>query len=343
MKIRRLPAIAAAIFLLSLLQSLTGHAVACQRPPLPQALDALASDSVVAVSRVEVDSWDGTTPAPADDNIYYAFEPKRAVETVGFIILPGGNSDPRCYAPAANEIAAQGFFTCIIPMPNCVAIPGYMRADIVIKDHEQIKKWVIGGHSVGSTAAGIYAKTSNTISGVVIWASFVDSSTRLDDTALKVLSVTGSLDGRATPELVKENAIYLPKDTVFVEIEGGNHTQFGWIDTSPLPYLSQDNAATITIEEQQKQIVQATTDFLKQFAGGKCPITYLFGKEDLRTKTVRRLRNELLVKSSLGLAIIELYNKQGANIIEIFEKSTVFKNATGKAVESLIPVIEIFL
>ena len=96
-------------------------------------------------------------------------------------------------------------------------------------------------------------------------SSFVDASTRLDDTALKVLSVTGSLDGRATPELVNENAIYLPADTDFVEIDGGNHTQFGWIDTSPLPYLTLDNAATITIEEQQEQIVQATSDFLKKF------------------------------------------------------------------------------
>ena len=264
MKIKKL-IIAAAFVFMAFIGSHPVNAIECLRAPLPPALDALASDSAVAFSTVTVDSWDGTTPAPADDNIYYAFMPAETVPTVGLIILPGGNCDPRSYAPAAHAIAAKGFFTCIIPVPNCVATGGYMRADRIINDYGNIRKWVIGGHSIGGTAAGFYALQSNKISGVVIWASFMDEAHRLDNTALKVLSVNGSLDGRATPELVNENAKYLPADTVFVEIEGGNHTQFGWIDTSPLPYLSQDNAATITMEEQQANIVSATVDFLTQF------------------------------------------------------------------------------
>ena len=267
MNIKRLLIIATAFVFMAFSGSHPVSAIECLRAPLPPALDALTSSNTVEVSTVEVDSWDGTTPAPADDNIYYTFEPKNMEPKVGFIILPGGNCDPRSYAPAAHAFAAKGFFTCIIPVPKCVAISGYMRADRVIKDHEQIEKWAIGGHSVGANAACIYARKSNAISGVVIWASFVDESTRLDNTALKVLSVTGALDGRATPELVNENAIYLPADTIFVEIAGGNHTQFGWIDPSPYPYpyLELDNPATITVEEQQNKIVQTTSDFLKQF------------------------------------------------------------------------------
>ena len=241
------------------------NAIECLRPPLPEALDALTSSATVAVSVVEVDSWDGATPAPEDDKIYYAFMPKKTPPTVGFIILPGGNCDPRSYAPAAHAIAAKGFFTCIIPMPSCIAMFGYTRADKIIEDYGNIETWAIGGHSVGGTAAGNYAVHSDTISGVVIWASLADPSSKLNETALKVLSVYGSLDGRATPEQVIENAVVLPADTVFVEIEGGNHTQFGWIDPSPNAYLELDNAATITIEEQQEIIVQVTSDFLKQF------------------------------------------------------------------------------
>ena len=241
------------------------NAIECLRPPLPEALDALTSSATVAVSVVEVDSWDGATPAPEDDNIYYAFIPETTPPTVRFIILPGGNCDPRSYAPAAHAIAAKGFFTCIIPMPSCIAMFGYTRADKIIEDYGNIETWVIGGHSVGGTAAGGYAVQSDTISGVVIWASFADPSSKLNETALKVLSVYGSLDGRATPEQVMENAVVLPADTVFVEIEGGNHTQFGWIDPSPNAYLELDNAATITIEEQQEIIVKVTSDFLKQF------------------------------------------------------------------------------
>jgi pimeloyl-ACP methyl ester carboxylesterase len=267
MKIIRFLVVASACVLMVLVASHSANAIECIRAPLPPALDALASDSAVAFSTVTVDSWDGATPAPVDDNIYYAFTPKKTAPTVGFIILPGGNCDPRSYAPAAHAIAAKGFFTCIIPVPNCVATNGYLRADKIISDYGEVKKWAIGGHSIGGTAAGFYALQSNIISGVVIWASFMDEAHRLDQTTLKVLSVTGSLDGRATPEQVKENAKYLPADTVFVEIEGGNHTQFGWIDPSPYPYpyLELDNPATITIEDQQKQIVQATTCFLNQF------------------------------------------------------------------------------
>jgi pimeloyl-ACP methyl ester carboxylesterase len=345
MKIKRLLIIASAFVFTAFFDSLTVNAIACIRAPLPPALDALASDSAVAVTTVTVDSWDGTTPAPVDDNIYYAFEPQRTVPTVGFIILPGGNCDPRSYAPAAHAIAAQGFLTFIIPMPNCVAIPGYSRADKIINGYGTIKKWAIGGHSVGGVAAAMYAKASNAVSGVVIWASFVNAELRLDDTALKVLSVTGSLDGRATPDAVRANAVYLPADTVFVEIEGGNHTQFGWIDPSPYPYpyLEQDNPATITIQEQQKQIVQATTDFLKQFKESICPVVYLLGKEDQRVNTVRKFRDELLAKSSSGRNIIELYKKHGAHLIAVFESSPVFKGAAGQLLGVIIPVIEFLL
>jgi len=342
MKITRLLAVAAAVVFTAFSGSLTVNAIACIRAPLPPALDALASDSAVAFSTVTVDSWDGMNPAPADDNMYYAFEPKRTAPTVGLIILPGGNCDPRSYAPAAHAIAAQGFFTCIIPMPNCVAVPGYTRADKIINDYGKIKKWAIGGHSVGGLAAAIYARTSNRVSGVVIWACYVDEADRLDNTALKVLSVTGSLDGRATPEAVRAAAIYLPADTVFVEIEGGNHTQFGWIDPSPYPYpyLEQDNPATITIEEQQKQIVQATTDFLKQFKESICPVVYLLGKEDPRVNTVRKFRDELLAKNSAGQDIISLYKEYGAQLIALFEKRPVFKSAARNILEAVLPVIE---
>jgi hypothetical protein len=345
MKITKFLIVAAAYVCLAFFDSLTVRAIACIRAPLPPALEALTSDSAVAFSAVTVDSWDGTTPAPADDNSYYAFEPKQKVPTVGFIILPGGNCDPRSYAPAAREIAAQGFLTFIIPMPNCVAIPGYSRADKIINDYEKIKKWAIGGHSVGGLAAGIYAKTSDKVNGVVIWACYVDEANRLDNTALKVLSVTGSLDGRATPEAVRESAVYLPADTVFVEIEGGNHTQFGYIDPSPYPYpyLDGDNPATITIEEQQQQIVQATTDFLKQFKDTICPVVYLLGKEDPRVNTVRKFRDELLAKSSSGQGIINLYKRYGAALIELFEKSPAVKGAVRNILAVTIPVIEFLL
>ncbi len=335
--------IASASLFMVLVGSDCVNAIECLRPPLPEALDALTPSTAVEVSIVEVDSWDGETPAPFDDNIYYAFMPKKTVPRVGFMILPGGNCDPRSYAPAAHDIAAQGFFTCIIPMPSCIAMLGYMRGERILQDHATIETWVMGGHSVGGTAAGTYAKTSGKLSGVVIWASLADPASELHKTAIKVLSVYGSLDGRATPEQVRENAVYLPADTLLVEIEGGNHTQFGWIDPYPNAYLELDNAATITIEEQQEIIVQVTADFLKQFTINKCPVTYLLGEEDAQLDTARSVRNQLLMTSAAGREIIAWYKRNGTAWIAIFEKSPMIKGAARSLVKAVTSLMEFLL
>ena len=317
------------------------EATECSHPVLPAALNYLKPDLSVDVKTVTVTSWDGQNPAPEGDDFYYVFKPRLKAPKTGFIILPGGNCDPRCYAPAAHAIAGKGFWTCVLPMPSCVALPGYKRAGKVIQDNPEIKKWVIGGHSVGGTAACTYAVQTNTISGVAIWASL--SGTDLSATSIKVLSVYGSLDGHASPSDVMENAGLLPPDTVFVEIQGGNHTQFGYIDPSPDAYLEDDNAATITLEDQTQQIVQATADFLKQFNENTCPVVSLFGGKDPRTKTIARFRDEILMKSAAGRGIIAFYNEHGERITEIFEKHPVIKSAAGKGLEIILPAIELLL
>jgi hypothetical protein len=75
-----------------------------------------------------------------------------------------------------------------------------------------------------------------------------------------VTKIYASNDGLASAEEVESNAIYLPEDTNWVLIEGGNHSQFGY-------YGEQlgDNSASITREEQQKLTVNAILDVLKGF------------------------------------------------------------------------------
>jgi len=60
----------------------------------------------------------------------------------------------------------------------------------------------------------------------------------------------------------------LPSDTTYVRIEGGNHTQFGWYDTSPSLIQEGDDFADITREAQQAIIIGETVDFLSQFTNG---------------------------------------------------------------------------
>ena len=317
-------------------------AIECSHPSLPIASDALVSSSTVRVETVEVDSWDGLSPAEPDDNIYYAFEPADKKPTTGFIILPGGNCDPKAYAPAAHAIAAKRYLTVIVPVPNCVAIGGRGRADKIIEDFAEIENWVIGGHSVGGTAACMYAANHSTIDGVVIWASL--SPGGLEDTGMKVLTLYGSNDGRVGSEDVLANAGALPADTIFKEIEGGNHTQFGYFDTSPDLYMTEDDAATITLEKQQEIIVRETTDFLNMISGRTaCLVSNLLGKEDARLDTVRQFRDEALSEISMGSKFIDLYYRNSAGIIAVLDKYPTIKESAKKALEVLVPMIKLLL
>ena len=69
------------------------------------------------------------------------------------------------------------------------------------------------------------------------------------------------MDGH--PNEIEAGAEHLPEETSFVKIEGGNHTQFGYYDTAPHDQQPGDGVATITRQEQQDRIIDATVSFLE--------------------------------------------------------------------------------
>jgi hypothetical protein len=225
----------------------------------------LESDEDVTVSEVTVLEW------PADSNFYYTFEPNTADTTIGFIIYPGAYVDPRSYAPYARDIAREGFLTVIVKMIDDLAIgESAQRAGRVINDYPGIEKWAIGGHSFGGFGACAYTKQhTQNIDGVVLWAAYPTEVASLDDKIIKAISIFGTNDGLATPAEIDDSREDLPPYTQWVEIVGGNHTQFGWYDTSPDEIQPGDNPANITRQEQQDLIVQATVTFLDYF--NLCP------------------------------------------------------------------------
>lgn len=99
--------------------------------------------------------------------------------------------------------------------------------------------------------------------GVVLWASYPSADFRIDDKDLSVISIYGTKDGLVTLDEIEESEEHLPPDTQFEPIDGGNHTQFGWYNTSPDPVQPGDNPADITRRQQQDQVVEATGGFLE--------------------------------------------------------------------------------
>jgi hypothetical protein len=210
--------------------------------PMPEALVALKSDSQVTVESGE----------------WLAFYPMNSQPDTGFIIYPGGHVDYRAYAPIARAIADEGTLVILIPMPLSLAVLNAGAAEDVLAAYPDIQHWAIGGHSLGGVMAANYAFLNPThVDGLVLWASYPTTSNDASDFNLAVLSISASLDGLSTPEKIKASVPLLPPSTSWITIEGGNHGQFGWYGLQ-----SGDNLATITRQEQQEQIVQATVEFL---------------------------------------------------------------------------------
>lgn len=225
---------------------LAGFVIWAETPPspMPEAYDALKSDSLVKVS---IGNW-------------LVFAPVSSDVSIGFIIYPGGRVDFRSYAPLAHAIASKGYLVVLAQMPLNLAVFGVDTANDIVKTYPSDISWAIGGHSLGGTMAAQFAyENPSKIKGLVLWAAYPASGTDLSNSHLLVTTIHGSNDGLVSTEQIDDSLKLLPPSTVRVEIAGGNHAQFGW-------YGSQagDNAATISREAQQNQTMTAIVQLLEK-------------------------------------------------------------------------------
>lgn len=214
---------------------------------LPTAQAALTPDAQVVVQQ---EGW-------------LIFTPTDTQPTTGLIFYPGGKVQAEAYAPTAHQLASEGFFVVIVPMPLNLAVFDINAADRVIAAYPEIQHWALGGHSLGGAMAANYVKSHpDGVSGLVLWAAYPQASDSLADRdTLLVTSIYGTRDGLATLDKIDAARPYLPASTVYVPIEGGNHANFGWYGEQP-----GDLAADISREEQQQQIFEATRDVLQRLS-----------------------------------------------------------------------------
>jgi pimeloyl-ACP methyl ester carboxylesterase len=115
----------------------------------------------------------------------------------------------------------------------------------------------VAGHSLGGVAACEYAKANTQkISGLILLGSFCNGDAKNINT--KVLSVSTSKDGLSTPEKIQQSKDKLPKNTDFVIIDGGNHSQFADLEK----LQPGDNEATITQDEATSKINDSIINFI---------------------------------------------------------------------------------
>jgi pimeloyl-ACP methyl ester carboxylesterase len=222
---------------------LAAFLVWAQTPPRPE---AAAMESIPSAQVDTQENW-------------LVFSPEGGLTTTGLVLYPGGRVDYRAYAPHAKAIAEYGFRVVLVPMPLNFAFLGVNRAEDVMRAFPEIETWAVGGHSLGGAMAAEFAESNlSLVDGLVLWASYPADNTNFSTSDLPVLSIFASNDQVASIEEIQESKARLPEDTLFVEIEGGNHAGFGW-------YGAQRGDGTLEISklEQQDQIVEATVGFLQ--------------------------------------------------------------------------------
>jgi dienelactone hydrolase len=211
--------------------------------PRQAALEALKSDDKVIVT---------------DAGKYIVFEPASGSAVTGFIFYPGGHVEYRAYAPILHQIAAQGIFVVLVPVKLNLAFFDIEAGAPALMDFPQIKAWATGGHSLGGVASALFVQNHPEIRAVVFWASY-PADDKLKNSGIKMLSIYGTQDGGLDDGAkIEQYKAFEPTDTVFVVIEGGNHGQFGDYGTQP-----GDKLATISPQEQWRQVAIATVQFLQ--------------------------------------------------------------------------------
>ena len=121
------------------------------------------------------------------------------------------------------------------------------RARAVIAAHPEIAHWVIAGHSLGGALACRIAQSKPAaVAAMVLIATTHPKESDLSRLSIPVTKVYASNDGVAPSDRILANRGLLPAHTKWVEIKGGNHSQFGHYGRQLL-----DGKATISREAQQ--------------------------------------------------------------------------------------------
>ena len=162
------------------------------------------------------------------------------------IFYPGAKVEAIAYLPLLDQLRQTGLTCVLVEMPFHLAIFDAHAAEDVMEAFPDIQHWYMAGHSMGGAMASQFAsERPDEVDGLILLGAYLYGDYSPKDT----LTVYGSLN-----QSVEDKINYTEN---VVEIQGGNHAQFG--NYGP---QKGDLPAEITAEEQQAQTVAAITDFI---------------------------------------------------------------------------------
>ena len=173
----------------------------------------------------------------------------------GMIFYPGGLVDHAAYAPLMQALSERGILCLLVNMPMDLAVLNVHAADGLAQRYPDIRRWLIGGHSLGGAMAAEHAADrAGEFEGLVLLGAY--SAADLTAGGLRVLSLYGTEDGVLNREKYESSRANYPEAFEERVIEGGNHAQFG-------DYGAQkgDGIAKISGKEQTRRTADAIAAF----------------------------------------------------------------------------------
>jgi len=194
-----------------------------------------------------------STITVVDDSTTLQFLPAPPHGTTALVFICGGGVSAQAYAPLLRPLAAAGYPVFIVKLPYRFApLESHKQAAIdrvrsTMAAHPQFSNWVLSGHSLGGALACRVAQSEpQAFSAMVLVGTTHPRQDDLSTLPLQVTKIYASNDGVAPPNRSLANKGLLPPTTKWVEVKGGNHSQFGHYGHQLL-----DGTATISREAQQ--------------------------------------------------------------------------------------------
>lgn len=167
------------------------------------------------------------------------------------VFYQGGLVKTQAYAVLGQELSERGVRVFMPKMPLNLAILNTGAFEkLYQKYHQGEEKWYIGGHSLGGASASIYvANHPEHVKGIILLGAYPSDKSDLSELAITALSVQATNDWIVNREKYDETKVLLPASTVYYEVEGGNHSNYGYYG------LQQgDGSSIITREEQHSRV-----------------------------------------------------------------------------------------
>lgn len=197
-----------------------------------------------------------------DDQDQFIFSPKNSTEHLEIIFFQGGLADPKAYAPLCRKIAESGYVVHLIKMNWRLPQRDYSKISRMFDFSK--KQYALGGHSQGGKMAAQYVyENPKTLKGLFLIGTSHPRDIDMSHLQIPTVKLYAENDGLASVEEVLENQALLPENTKLIMIDGGNHSQFGY-----LGQLLTDNSPEISQEEQQEQTLNNLLNFFNDIDAG---------------------------------------------------------------------------